>query len=271
MIYYEISHFEWRFYVMIDIIYVHYNTTHGSDFVYYEDGLNRDWWLLLQTHTPAFFMIHNKKYIMPPESAILYPPYSPLHYGAYEDYFQNDWIRFHTDEDFICNGKIPIQFPFEVKEFGFTHFLFEQLASENFYNNKFKKQTIHSLFELMFCKLEESLSFHSENTQAKDLLALRLSIKNDPGFDWTIPYMANRLHVSTGYLHTLYRKTFGITCMDDVIQMRLALAKDYLKHSSTPIHTIAISCGYKNVEHFSRQFKNHTGMSPREYRRIYNA
>lgn len=251
---------------MIEIIYVYYNTTHKSDFVYYDNNANRDWWLLLQTHTPAFFQIEGKEYIMPPESAILYPPYAPLHYGAYKNYYQDDWIRFYTDEEFICNGKIPIEKPFEIKEFNFTHFLFEQLASENFFDNKYREQTIQSLFELMFCKLEESLTFHSEKEQRKDLLALRLSIKNNPGFDWTIPYMANLIHVSTGYLHTLYRKTFGITCMDDVIQMRLSLARDYLAHSSTPIHLIAISCGYKNVEHFSRQFKKHTGLSPKEYR-----
>lgn len=251
---------------MIDIIYVHYNTTHESDFVYYEEGQNRDWWLLLQTHTPAFFNIDGERYIMPAESAILYPPFSTLYYGAHGGYFQNDWIRFYTDEDFIRKGAVPIGKPFEVKEFGFTHHLYEQLASENFYENEFKSRTIRALFELMFCKLEESLNFHTQNTQSKDLLALRLAIKNDPGFEWTIPYMANLLHVSVGYLHTLYRNAFGVSCMDDVIQMRISLAKDYLRYSSAPINSIAADCGYKNVEHFSRQFKKYTGQSPRSYR-----
>lgn len=255
---------------MIDIIYVHYNTTHGEDFVYYEEGKNRDWWLLLQTHTPAFFIIDGEKYIMPPGSAVLYPPFSTLYYGAHEGYFKNDWIRFRTDEEFICRGDVLTCKPFEVKEFGFTHRLFEQLASENFFDNEHKSETVYSFFQLMFCKLKESRSFRKENVQSKELLSLRLNIKNDPGFDWTIPYMANLLHVSTGYLHVLYREAFGISCMDDVIRMRISLAKEYLKHGTAPIHDIAASCGYKNVEHFSRQFKRFTGKSPSTYRRQYH-
>ena len=143
---------------MIDIIYVQYNTTHENNFVYYEDDQTRDWWLLLMTHTPAFFIIKDKKYIMPPKSAILYPHYVPLHYGGHESYFKNDWIRFYTDEKFICDGKVPTCIPFEIKEFSFIHHLFKQLASENFYYNKYKNKTILTLFELMFSKLEESLS-----------------------------------------------------------------------------------------------------------------
>lgn len=61
---------------MIDIIYVQYNTTHDNNFVYYEDDQERDWWLLLVTHTPAFFIIHDKKYIMPPKALSYIPPVS---------------------------------------------------------------------------------------------------------------------------------------------------------------------------------------------------
>lgn len=252
---------------MIDIMYACLLTEHEDNFVYYEVNDNRDWWLLLVTSSPAFFIIDNERFEMPSQTAILYPPHVPLHYGALGEPFINDWIRFRTNEEFICNGAVPFQTPFEINDFDFIHNLFKQLASENFFDNKYKNQSIHSLFELMFYKLEESLTFSSENHQLKDLLALRLCINNNPGFDWSVPYMAKRLHVSPGYLHELYQKTFGISCMDDVIQMRLSLARHYLSHSNEPINSIAQTCGYKNVEHFSRQFKKQNGMSPREYRK----
>ena len=252
--------------IMIDILYVDHSAFHEGDFVYIDTSKTHDWWLLLMAHTSSFFIVGDKKYTMPPQSVMLYPPHSILHYVALEGSFKNDWIRFYTDEEFICNGTVPIETPFEIREFTFIHLLFEQLCSENFFENKYKRQTVNALFHLMFHKLDESFSHQIENAQTKELIALRLNIKNNPGFDWTIPYMADQLHISPGHLHSIYRKTFGITCMEDVIQMRMTLAKDYLKNSSTPIHSIAARCGYKNVEHFSRQFKKYTGMPPRQYR-----
>ena len=40
-----------------------------------------------------------------------------------------------------------------------------------------------------------------------------------PALDWNVPDMASQLHLSTGYLHLLYRRQFGVSCMDDVIAM----------------------------------------------------
>lgn len=257
---------------MIDIIYACLLTTHEDNFVYYEPQHDeRDWWLLLVTKSPAFFIVDNERFEVLEHTAILYPPYVHLHYGALGEPFVNDWVRFRTDEDFILNGTIPAQTPFQVKDIDFIHNLFRQIASENFFDNKYKIQSIYSLFRLMFYKLEESLCFSSETHQLKDLLALRSLINNNPGFDWNVTYMAGKLHISPGYLHELYRNAFGISCMDDVIQMRLALAKHYLENSTMPINSIALTCGYKNVEHFSRQFKKLSGMSPRVYRNTYLA
>lgn len=256
---------------MIEIIYACLHTTHENDFIYYEPYHDRYWWLLLITKSPAFFIIDNERFEVPEQTAILYPPHVSLHYGALREPFVNDWIRFKTDENFILKGSIPAQTPFQVKDVDFIHNLFEQVAFENFYKNKYKSQSIYSLFKLIFYKLEESLSFKSESTQLKELFTLRSLINNNPGFDWNVTYMAQKLHISPGYLHELYRKAFGVTCMDDVIQMRLELSKHYLENSTMSINSIASTCGYKNVEHFSRQFKKSNGMSPREYRNTHLA
>ncbi|MNO02671.1 transcriptional activator FtrA [compost metagenome] len=55
--------------------------------------------------------------------------------------------------------------------------------------------------------------------------------------------------------------------MDDVIQCRIRLAKEKLIYGPQRIADIAALCGYTNVEHFSRQFRQLTGQSPRTFRK----
>ena len=80
--------------------------------------------------------------------------------------------------------------------------------------------------------------------------------------------MAEELHLSTSRLQTLYKQMFGISCMDDVIRRRLYRAKDRLKYTTTPIREIAEDCGYNNVEHFCRQFRQYNGCTPGQFRKV---
>ena len=54
--------------------------------------------------------------------------------------------------------------------------------------------------------------------------------------------------------------------MDDVIISRIRLAKEYLMHGSYTVAEVAFRCGYNNVEHFCRQFKQKTGLTPGRFR-----
>ena len=55
--------------------------------------------------------------------------------------------------------------------------------------------------------------------------------------------------------------------MDDVIESRIRLARDYLSHTQLRVQEIAALCGYNSAEHFNRQFRRLCGMTPGQYRR----
>lgn len=55
--------------------------------------------------------------------------------------------------------------------------------------------------------------------------------------------------------------------MDDVINSRIRMAKEYLIQNAQSIAEVASRCGYQNVEHFCRQFKQLTGHTPRNYQK----
>ncbi len=250
---------------MINIHYVGCNASHANSFVFdVPDG--HDCWLLLLTHTPAFFWVNGEIKQYPAYSAVLYRPHQKIYYRACDDKYINDWIRFDSSESYITETILPLGVPFSLDDPKYCHMLFELLATENFFNKDYKESSIDHLLRTMFNKFLESYYHAGVSTQYYKLLTLRKEINNKPGNHWTVSSMADFLHISPGYLQTIYKNTFGISCMDDVINIRIRLAKEYLVHGTHTIAEVAFLCGYNNVEHFYRQFKQMTGYTPYKYK-----
>ncbi|WEK54588.1 MAG: AraC family transcriptional regulator [Candidatus Cohnella colombiensis] len=250
---------------MAFIHYVECNTTHSSNFeIDVPMGFH---WLLVITKTPAQFWVngHLKEY--PAHCAILYRPTQKVYYRACADHYVNDWIRFETNEPYITESPLPFGVPFLLDDPDYCHKLFELLVTEHNFNRGYKESSIDCLFRTLFNKLLESYIQDDIKPQYYNLLRLRNAIQNNPGEYWSISKMADYLRISPGYLQNIYKKAFGISCMDDVISSRIRLAREYMIHSHQSIAEIATRCGYQNVEHFCRQFKQLTGIPPKKFRK----
>lgn len=249
---------------MATIYYVGYDTTHPDDFVYHvPEGL--DSWLLLLTQTPAQFWVQGEFKEYPPHYAILYPPRQKILYRACANKYINDWVRFEANESFL--PPVPLGVPFAVPDPGYLHQLFQLLTTETFFGSTYRDMSIDYLLRIMFNKLLETSRSTKESPHHQELLGLRKQIHNKPGYPWTVAAMAEALHLSPGYLQNLYKLTFGISCVDDVIQCRIRLSKEMLSYSPYRISEIADICGYRNVEHFCRQFRRITGQTPGSFRK----
>lgn len=249
---------------MIHIDFIGYSGTHDGNFRY---GLpkNHDSYLLLFTHTPAKFKIDGELKEYPAHSAVLYTPGSDVFYCACEDTYQNDWIRFHSDESFV--EQLPIRnHPFSVNDAEYCHNLFMLLTWESSYASSNSELIISHLLRSLFLKLHQSCAEQENIMHSQAMIDLHKRIYNNPQLPWSVSQMAEELHLSTGYLQLLYKKMFGSSCMDDVITERLRRAKDQLIGSSKTIKEIAEECGYNNIEHFCRQFHRYIGCSPSRFR-----
>lgn len=250
---------------MIKIKYVEYDARHKENFVFdVPEGHNC--WLLVTTQTPAIFYVNNEYRQYPPNCAVLYKPNQKIYYRACENQYINDWIRFETDEPFIINSPLPTGVPFNIRDNSYCHMLFKLLVTEHILNNSFKNSSINYLLRLLFNKLLESFDYKDLNELDKKLYKLKQEIYQHPDRNWNVKDMSTKLNVSMGYLESIYKKTFGVTCIEDVINSRINLAKEYLSNQQYTINEITSICGYNNVEHFYRQFKKITGMTPNQYR-----
>ncbi len=238
--------------------------THPSDFAY--NDRYHDWWLLIHTKTPAVFHEEDKSYVIPANSAVLFPPKMAAVYSASGDVYCDSFIRFATDETFVTESKLPFGKPISLRMPETVETLFNILATEHYMGTEAKQRSIILLMRLIMLKLSESVNNEDLSELERELNNLRYEIQIRPAYQWTVSEMAQRLHISTGYLQAMYKKQFGISCMQDVLQKRLELAKDFLVTSSHRVQQISSMCGYQSSEHFCRQFKEATGVSPSAYR-----
>ena len=250
---------------MNEIDFIGYSAVHPKEFCY-DIPSGFDCYLLLLITSPAELLVDNEIQTVSANTAILYAPGSRIYYRAKGEEYRNDWIRFRSDESFV--EQFPIKnTPFPVRDAEYCHNLFKLLTWESSFTSTNSETTISHLLWVLFSKLHETAAEELPSTHTQALVQLHKKICNQPQAPWNINQMAEELHLSTSRLQTLYKQMFGISCMDDVIKRRLYRAKDRLKYTTTPIHEIADDCGYNNVEHFCRQFRQYNGCTPSQFRK----
>lgn len=78
--------------------------------------------------------------------------------------------------------------------------------------------------------------------------------------------IAGSVGTSTSYLSRIFKESTGETIIRTINQKRIEKAKAYLKETDLKVYEVADILGFENVTYFSRFFKKHTGVSPKEYK-----
>jgi len=81
--------------------------------------------------------------------------------------------------------------------------------------------------------------------------------------------LAERAGVSVRTLGRALKERVGASPMQYYRKLRLQAARNALFYSDVPIQDVASTCGFASPEVFSRTFRDHFGVSPREFRRRF--
>ncbi len=247
------------------IHFIGYSAVHPSDFLFEMTNAPGQYTLLLVS-TPVQFLLEGQWQGYPAGTAMLYAPGQPICYRACRETYQNDWLRFSSDDPLVTQFPL-MGVPFPVSDTAYCHNLLKLLTWETSLSSADSELTISHLLQVLFLRLRQDTIRRETSTHAPQLLHLHKKIYNSPYLPWSIRSMAEELHLSAGYLQILYKKMFGVSCMDDVITSRIRMAREQLAYTEKPVSEIADSCGYRNVEHFCRQFRQQTGLTPGTFRR----
>lgn len=78
--------------------------------------------------------------------------------------------------------------------------------------------------------------------------------------------IANYVFLNPDYVARLFKKETGMTLNDYIQGERLQYAQNLMQNTDLTICKIASQLGYSNFSHFSRAFREKTGMNPKEYK-----
>ena len=105
------------------------------------------------------------------------------------------------------------------------------------------------------------------NPLFEKLCAIRERMAASPQYDWNIDEISTELNVSKSYLQKYYKNHFGISIIENIIRLRLDMAKHLLSETDMSITQIAEKCGYSSYIHFTKQFRKYEGTTPTEFRK----
>jgi AraC-like DNA-binding protein len=96
--------------------------------------------------------------------------------------------------------------------------------------------------------------------------ALEQLVHRDARVQVTPAQLASHLGLSADYFARLFRKAYGIPPRAWIVRERIKMAAVRLLESHLNVGEVAEEFGYRDIFFFSRQFKQVTGQSPKDYR-----
>lgn len=87
----------------------------------------------------------------------------------------------------------------------------------------------------------------------------------------TIGHLAQIANMSASHFDRTFKKEYGCPPFQYLLDIRIDKAKKYLKNKDERIVDIALICGFSSASSFSSCFHKVVGMTPMEYRKIYEA
>ncbi len=130
----------------------------------------------------------------------------------------------------------------------------------------YKLESINLVYKILMSLLEQSNKYLPSDTKEKIRPALDYIAENY-NKPITNDQLANLLGISTVYFRKLFTKSTGTSPINYIQHLRINKAKEMLKSDYSKISVISEAVGYSNIYHFSKTFKQLTGVSPTEYAR----
>ena len=169
-------------------------------------------------------------------------------------------------EDSLNNGLISLSL--NKTEYSKIHSLYKIIFDDA--SNKIDDIVIPNSFKSITTLLERSLKVKFNSIAKSNYSTLVASvidlIENYHYSNINLDDLAGRYSISKSSLIHRFKKETGFSIMNYKLHCQLEEAKNLLKITDLTITSIAFEVGFNDTSHFTKIFKEKTGITPKEYR-----
>lgn len=94
-------------------------------------------------------------------------------------------------------------------------------------------------------------------------------IHDNYSYQITVEGIASYIGIDRTYLYRIFQEPMGISPTRYLLKVRMTRAADLLKNPEYSVTQVAASAGYRELPHFSNNFKRFFGISPMLYRKQF--
>lgn len=233
------------------------------------NGLAR--YVLLLTGSRTTFTVNGRLHQAPAPSMMLITPLTPYVNHSTEHGYRDDWIHFTCDDgDMQRYQSITTNQPVRLTNPAMLRPVVQQLLWEHSYGLADCRDTNTDLLLRVLlntiaavCADTASEPYHPWRAR---LQRLRIDMRSQPWQAYSAASLAAKLGISASYFQHLYTELFGVSFQADLIEARVAYAKELLAGTDMTMAQIAHAAGYATEVHFYRQFRKLTQLTPADWR-----
>ncbi|MBL8028823.1 MAG: helix-turn-helix transcriptional regulator, partial [Fibrobacteres bacterium] len=218
-------------------------------------------------------IVNDKKVILPPDSFFWLQP------GEKHSIMRD--IKGNTTEHIFCrfymgtNEAIRLSEPYMLipEVTGLRRPLLE-LTPEKRLTGEIEEEALRYAFGTLFCHIQAHIAGSSQTAGGLSYHQKRVALdylRNNLTRRFTITEWANELSLNADYFSRQFNKSFNEPPFSYIKRARIERASLLLMESDLTVSAIAESLGYESLYFFSRQFREVTGKSPRQYKQTLRA
>ena len=125
------------------------------------------------------------------------------------------------------------------------------------------------LVNLLNTLMSETVYEDSNKNRKYNIDAIKQYIDNSYLSNISLDQISAQFYINKFYLTRVFKERYGTTINNYILERRITRSKELLRFSDDNIEDIAVACGIKDPNYFSRVFKKIEGVTPKEYRKMW--